>query len=174
MATWADFPNWGAQRKEMIMRNNKYTSILAAGNGGKKLGLRSWVYKYLDLPLLLKFDFLYCNQTDGIPSAMSFRQIALLALAILPFSLAQISNDFESGWNQTTWPIYAPDCNSVSLKFFFFILKCYLLYCLRALEPGAVPGPVLQFCKLTFPSIFVSSPLRQLWVPELSLSKTTL
>lgn len=24
---------------------------------------------------------------------------------------AQVSDDFESGWNQTKWPLYAPDCN---------------------------------------------------------------
>lgn len=40
-----------------------------------------------------------------------FRQIPLLSLALLPFSLAQVTNNFESGWNQTAWPIYAPDCN---------------------------------------------------------------
>jgi hypothetical protein len=40
-----------------------------------------------------------------------FRQTALLALALLPFSFAQTSVDFESGWDQTAWPIYAPDCN---------------------------------------------------------------
>jgi len=40
-----------------------------------------------------------------------FSQTALLALALLPFSLAQISEGFESGWNQTTWPTYAADCN---------------------------------------------------------------
>lgn len=40
------------------------------------------------------------------------RQVASLALAaLLPYTLAQISDDFESGWNQTKWPIYAPDCN---------------------------------------------------------------
>jgi hypothetical protein len=40
------------------------------------------------------------------------RQTALLAAALLPaLSSAQISNDFESGWDQTAWPIYAPDCN---------------------------------------------------------------
>ncbi|KAF3763121.1 hypothetical protein M406DRAFT_331686 [Cryphonectria parasitica EP155] len=33
-----------------------------------------------------------------------------LALAAVP-ALAQISDDFESGWDQTNWPIYAPDCN---------------------------------------------------------------
>ncbi|KAL2259017.1 hypothetical protein VTK26DRAFT_7447 [Humicola hyalothermophila] len=48
-----------------------------------------------------------------------FRQTALLAFAVLPaLSSAQISNDFESGWDEATWPIYAPDCNqggSVSL-----------------------------------------------------------
>jgi hypothetical protein len=40
-----------------------------------------------------------------------FGQTILLALALLPFSFAQISTDFESGWDQTAWPIYAPDCN---------------------------------------------------------------
>ena len=40
------------------------------------------------------------------------RQTALLALtAFLSRSVAQISDNFESGWNQTLWPIYAPDCN---------------------------------------------------------------
>jgi len=39
-------------------------------------------------------------------------QAALLALAALPLSVfAQTSDDFESGWDQTAWPIYAPDCN---------------------------------------------------------------
>lgn len=40
-----------------------------------------------------------------------FRQTALLAFALLPLSIAQISENFENGWNQTAWPIYAPDCN---------------------------------------------------------------
>ncbi|TVY73444.1 hypothetical protein LSUE1_G005988 [Lachnellula suecica] len=40
-----------------------------------------------------------------------FQKTALLALALLPFSFALISDDFESGWDQTKWPIYAPDCN---------------------------------------------------------------
>lgn len=47
-----------------------------------------------------------------------FRQAALLALPFLSLSLAQVSEDFESGWDKTAWPIYAPDCNqggSVSL-----------------------------------------------------------
>lgn len=40
------------------------------------------------------------------------RQIALLALAAFPsLSIAQISDNFEEGWNQTIWPTYAPDCN---------------------------------------------------------------
>ncbi|KAK0759352.1 hypothetical protein N5P37_007540 [Trichoderma harzianum] len=47
------------------------------------------------------------------------RQAALLAFAALSsLSVAQISDDFENGWDQTTWPTYAPDCNqggSVSL-----------------------------------------------------------
>lgn len=40
-----------------------------------------------------------------------FRPKALLALALLPVSFAQISDSFESGWDQNKWPIYAPDCN---------------------------------------------------------------
>lgn len=44
------------------------------------------------------------------PSTM-FRKIGIAALSLLPFSLAQISSDFESGWDQTTWATYAPDCN---------------------------------------------------------------
>ncbi|KAG7286911.1 hypothetical protein NEMBOFW57_006411 [Staphylotrichum longicolle] len=40
-----------------------------------------------------------------------FRQTALLALALLPFSFAQVSEDFESGWDQSAWPTYAPDCS---------------------------------------------------------------
>ncbi|PSK51913.1 hypothetical protein B9Z65_3180 [Elsinoe australis] len=41
------------------------------------------------------------------------RPISALALAagLLPATLAQVSTDFESGWDQTAWPIYAPDCN---------------------------------------------------------------
>jgi hypothetical protein len=40
-----------------------------------------------------------------------FRQAALLALALAPLSLAQVSEGFEGGWDETAWPIYAPDCN---------------------------------------------------------------
>ncbi|TFB04920.1 hypothetical protein CCMA1212_002659 [Trichoderma ghanense] len=40
------------------------------------------------------------------------RRTALLALAALSsLSAAQISDDFEEGWDQTVWPITAPDCN---------------------------------------------------------------
>ncbi|KAF2726550.1 hypothetical protein EJ04DRAFT_517755, partial [Polyplosphaeria fusca] len=34
-----------------------------------------------------------------------------LALALVPFSLAQITDDFEKGFDATAWPTYAPDCN---------------------------------------------------------------
>lgn len=40
-----------------------------------------------------------------------FRQAGLAALALLPFSLAQVSEDFEGGWDEAAWPVYAPDCN---------------------------------------------------------------
>jgi len=40
-----------------------------------------------------------------------FRSLALSGLALLPGALAQITQDWESGWDQSTWSIYAPDCN---------------------------------------------------------------
>jgi hypothetical protein len=41
-----------------------------------------------------------------------FAKLSVLALAALSsVSLAQISDDFENGWDQTKWPVYAPDCN---------------------------------------------------------------
>ncbi|KAL2168997.1 hypothetical protein VTG60DRAFT_6570 [Thermothelomyces hinnuleus] len=40
-----------------------------------------------------------------------FRKTALLLLAALPVSFAQISEDFEGGWDESAWPIYANDCN---------------------------------------------------------------
>ncbi|KAL1894859.1 hypothetical protein Sste5346_005546 [Sporothrix stenoceras] len=43
---------------------------------------------------------------------MYAKTAALFALALLPgLSLGQVSDDFESGWDQTAWPIYAPSCN---------------------------------------------------------------
>ncbi|KAF2263188.1 hypothetical protein CC78DRAFT_604663 [Lojkania enalia] len=39
------------------------------------------------------------------------RRTALLILSLLPFSLAQVSDDFESGWDQAAWPTYALDCS---------------------------------------------------------------
>ncbi|KAL2266850.1 hypothetical protein VTJ83DRAFT_4127 [Remersonia thermophila] len=41
------------------------------------------------------------------------RQAALAALALLPLSLGQVtvSEDFEGGWDESSWPTYAPDCN---------------------------------------------------------------
>ncbi|KAL5420498.1 hypothetical protein PMIN04_006435 [Paraphaeosphaeria minitans] len=39
------------------------------------------------------------------------RQIALFALAALPGSLAQVTEGFENGWDQTAWPTYALDCS---------------------------------------------------------------
>ena len=53
-------------------------------------------------------------------------QTALLVLAALPLSIAQISDNFESGWNQTIWPIYAPDCNQVIL-FSYNVIQCTVL-----------------------------------------------
>ncbi len=40
------------------------------------------------------------------------RQVALATLAfLLHWTLGQLSESFESGWDQTAWPIYAADCN---------------------------------------------------------------
>jgi len=39
------------------------------------------------------------------------RQVALFALALVPGSLAQVSEGFENGLDQTAWLTYAPDCN---------------------------------------------------------------
>lgn len=48
-----------------------------------------------------------------------FAKSSVLALAALSTSaLAQISDDFESGWDKSKWATYAPDCDqggSVSL-----------------------------------------------------------
>lgn len=42
-----------------------------------------------------------------------YGQTALLtvALALAPAAIAQVSEGFESGWDQTAWPTYAADCN---------------------------------------------------------------
>jgi hypothetical protein len=39
------------------------------------------------------------------------RQAVLAALALVPFTVGQVSETFENGWDQTAWPIYAADCN---------------------------------------------------------------
>ena len=39
------------------------------------------------------------------------RQIALLVLAAVPYSLTQVTEGFENGWDQTAWPTYALDCS---------------------------------------------------------------
>lgn len=63
-----------------------------------------------------------------------FRQTAALALALLPFSLGQLSEDFESGWDETAWPIYGMYKNilplnpwrpflETSLGFLFYVLS---------------------------------------------------
>lgn len=69
---------------------------------------RDWADKYRPgAPYELHFLTLVCYSI----SVTMFRQTALLALALLPFSFAQVSEDFESGWDQSAWPTYAPDCS---------------------------------------------------------------
>jgi len=43
-----------------------------------------------------------------------YRSLALSGLALLPSAIAQITQDWESGWDQSTWSIYAPSCNQGS------------------------------------------------------------
>ena len=70
---------------------------------------------------------------------MFFRQAALLATAILPLSFAQVSEDFEGGWDETAWPIYAPDCNQVRL----YSLIPLLLFLLKK---KVCPPRTIDFC----------------------------
>ena len=67
--------------------------------------------EFPNIPPPLVFTFFASLALVRTPYATMFRQTALLALALLPFSFAQVSEDFESGWDQSAWPIYAPDCN---------------------------------------------------------------
>lgn len=39
------------------------------------------------------------------------RQVAILALALLPLSIADTADDFEKGWDKDFWLMYAPQCN---------------------------------------------------------------
>ncbi|CAG5179403.1 uncharacterized protein ALTATR162_LOCUS9228 [Alternaria atra] len=39
------------------------------------------------------------------------RQTALFALALAAPTIAQVTEGFENGWDQTAWPTYAPDCS---------------------------------------------------------------
>lgn len=40
-----------------------------------------------------------------------FGHTVLLAFVLLPLALGQVSEGFESGWDQAAWPTYAADCN---------------------------------------------------------------
>jgi len=42
---------------------------------------------------------------------MMLGQTALFALVLAPCAIAQVSEGFEQGWNQTAWTTYAPDCS---------------------------------------------------------------
>ena len=44
-----------------------------------------------------------CDPTSFVASAAAF--------SIVSFSFAQVAEDFEAGWDQSAWPIYATDCN---------------------------------------------------------------
>jgi hypothetical protein len=39
------------------------------------------------------------------------RQLAVLALAALPCTIAQVSEGFENGWDKAAWPQYSVDCS---------------------------------------------------------------
>lgn len=45
------------------------------------------------------------------PASMLARTALGILAALVPFALAQISANFENGWDNNTWPVYAPDCN---------------------------------------------------------------
>ncbi|KAK3332985.1 hypothetical protein B0T19DRAFT_114569 [Cercophora scortea] len=42
---------------------------------------------------------------------MFHQAAAAFALALLPFSLGQVSEGFEKGWDTAAWPTYAADCS---------------------------------------------------------------
>ncbi len=69
--------------------------------------------KYLGLAHFLDFLLLHANILTSLTAILPqpCSAAAVLALALLPFSLAQVSEGFESGWDQTAWPTYAADCN---------------------------------------------------------------
>lgn len=68
----------------------------------------SWGFRFL-----VRFLNTYHPWTRSLETepATMFGKFGLAALSLLPFSFAQISSDFESGWDQSTWATYAPDCN---------------------------------------------------------------
>jgi hypothetical protein len=53
------------------------------------------------------------NVSLDFDNSIMFVSTTLLtaALALAPAAIAQVSEGFESGWDQTAWPIYATDCN---------------------------------------------------------------
>ena len=75
---------------------------------GKQATQISWELRLLVVFLDISFQY---TVTPNPKPAIMFGKFGLAALSLLHFSFAQITNDFESGWDQTTWATYAPDCN---------------------------------------------------------------
>ena len=71
--------------------------------------------KHTNSSISLAFGALFDDQQlidHGNTIETMYSKAALLALAaFLPASIAQVSEGFENGWDQTAWPTYAPDCN---------------------------------------------------------------
>jgi hypothetical protein len=49
--------------------------------------------------------------TTTITIMLGQTALLTLALALAPTTIAQVTEGFESGWDQTAWPTYAADCN---------------------------------------------------------------
>ena len=84
-------------------RGVNWTSLIIPGKYLDLTGCSSWLVSVL---VPLTNPRFRCHHI-----ATMFGQTALLALALLPFSLGQVNEGFESGWDQTAWPTYAADCN---------------------------------------------------------------
>ena len=70
-------------------------------------------YKYFHLLFSLEVAFLLSLLFQSSLLSVSIHSQSCSAKRVfLPSpSSPSLSDGFESGWNQTKWPIYAPDCN---------------------------------------------------------------
>jgi hypothetical protein len=76
--------------------------------------LESQALKKLRVALLkaCQISILFLNVSFlALKSPKMLGQTGILALVLVPFTIAQISEGFEKGWDQTVWTTYAPDCS---------------------------------------------------------------